>query len=318
MLRLHVVLSALGLIAVPVLAAGCGGQSSTARPSTSTSTSGASAATATTPAPAPRPRAIVPVVTAPLSVGPAWTVVATVQGQAAAWIAERGGVTLLRFDQRLARLALHAGSEEPGGSGWHYGAKIGPHEVHRVIAAFNSGFKFSYGSVGFMAQGRVRVPLSSGLGSVVTYTDGSTQIGAWHEGVPSTGKQLSSVRQNLHLLIDHGRAAASVEGCVIACWGRTLGGGDVVARSALGIDRGGELVWAAGESLSPAALAGGLLGAGVQRAVELDINPYWVAGYLYVHHAGGPSAVPVVPGQHGIAGELLEPDQRDFFTVLAR
>jgi hypothetical protein len=58
--------------------------------------------------------------------------------------------------------------------------------------------------------------------------------------------------------------------------------------------------------------------AGVQRAVELDINPEWVAGYLYVHHGSGPVAVPVVPGQTGIPGALLSPYSRDFFTVLSR
>lgn len=300
---------------------GCGGASraagarSTPRPPSSLV---AATKTATVAAPRAKPVSTVPVVRPPLAVGPAWTPVATVGGVPAAWIAARGGVTLLRFDQRLVRLALHAGAQEPGGSGWHYGAAIGRGEVHRVIAAFNSGFKFSYGSVGFFADGRAAVPLSSGLGSIVTYRDGSTQIGAWHEGVPRAHTPIASVRQNLRLLVDHGRAAPTVESCVSACWGRTLGGGDAVARTALGIDGEGQLVWAAGESLSPAALAAGLLSAGVQRAVELDINPYWVAGYLYVHHAGGPSAVPVVPGQHGIAGELLEPDPRDFFTVLAR
>ena len=53
------------------------------------------------------------------------------------------------------------------------------------------------------------------------------------------------------------------------------------------------------------------------RAIELDINPDWVAGYLYVHHATGPTAVPVVPGQRGIAGQLLAPYSRDFLAVVA-
>jgi hypothetical protein len=58
--------------------------------------------------------------------------------------------------------------------------------------------------------------------------------------------------------------------------------------------------------------------AGARRGVELDINPDWVAGYLYVHHAtSGPTPVPVVPGQYGIAGHLLAPYSRDFFTVLS-
>jgi hypothetical protein len=301
--------------------AACGGQSSAepSRTGTARSTSGAPAAARRVPVPvAVRHVSTAPRVSTPGSVGAAWTPVATVGGQVAAWIAQRAGVTLLRFDQQLVRLALHAGSEEPGGSGWAYGASIGPHEVHRVIAGFNGGFRLNYGSVGFYSYGRSAAPLSSGLGSIVTYRDGSTQIAAWHAGVPARGRPIASVRQNLRLLIDHGLASMTVEGCVIECWGRTVGGGTVVARSGLGIDGQGRLVWAAGESLSPADLANALLAGGAQRAVELDINPFWVAGYLYVHHPSGPSAVPVVPGQHGIAGELLEPDARDFFTVLAR
>jgi hypothetical protein len=52
--------------------------------------------------------------------------------------------------------------------------------------------------------------------------------------------------------------------------------------------------------------------------VQLDINPDWVAGYLYVHHARAPvTPVPVVPGQYGISGHLQIPYSRDFLTVLA-
>jgi hypothetical protein len=76
-------------------------------------------------------------------------------------------------------------------------------------------------------------------------------------------------------------------------------------------------VWAAGERLSPAALGRALVGAGAVRAVELDINPEWVAGYLYVHQPGGPAPVAVLPGQGGIPGRLLGPYARDFFTILA-
>jgi hypothetical protein len=128
---------------------------------------------------------------------------------------------------------------------------------------------------------------------------------------------LASVLQNLHLLVDRGVAAPTVENCILRCWGKTLGGGSEVARSALGITDNGQLVWAAGEHLSPAMIAQALIDAGVLRAVELDINPEWIAGYLYIHHGGGPTAAPVVPGQLGIPGRLLAPYSRDFFTILA-
>lgn len=246
-----------------------------------------------------------------------WKPVASLGAQPAAWIATRSGVTLLRFDQRLVHLALHAGSEEPGGQGWTYRDRIGASKTHRVLAAFNGGFKLSYGSVGFVADGMVGVPLRAGLGSIVSYRNGTTDIGAWQQSVPARGLKVASVLQNLHLLVDHGVAAPTVTSCVLDCWGATLGGGSEVARSALGITGEGQLIWAAGENLSPAMIAQALVDAGVLRAVELDINPEWVAAYLYTHHAGGPTAMPVVPGQVGVPGRFLMPYTRDFFTILA-
>ena len=129
--------------------------------------------------------------------------------------------------------------------------------------------------------------------------------------------KVASVLENLHLLVDRGVVAPSVESWIQACWGDTLGGGPEVARSALGITGDGQLVWAGGEQLSPATIARALVAAGAVHAVELDINPEWVAGYLYMHHRGGPTGAPVVPGQFGIPGRFLTPYGRDFFTILA-
>jgi hypothetical protein len=131
-------------------------------------------------------------------------------------------------------------------------------------------------------------------------------------------RPVASVRQNFSLLIDHGTAASTLD-CA-SCWGATLGGVIDPARSALGIQANGHLIWAGAEHATVRALADALLSAGVVRAVELDINPEWVAGYLFGHRGGaGPLAtVPVVPGQPGIPGQFLEPWSRDFFTIAAR
>ena len=63
-----------------------------------------------------------------------------------------------------------------------------------------------------------------------------------------------------------------------------------------------------------------MIQAGAVRAMELDINPQWVAGYLYGHRHGVGPLVPVqvMPDQPGIPGQLLAPYSRDFFTVAAR
>ena len=126
------------------------------------------------------------------------------------------------------------------------------------------------------------------------------------------------MRQNLRLLVDRSAVAATAASCPLSCWGATVGGRVVTARSGLGITAGGELVWAAGERLSPATLGRALIAAGAVRAVQLDINPFAVAGYLYRHRPTGPAATPIVPGQNGIAGQLRVPYSRDFFTVVSR
>ena len=100
------------------------------------------------------------------------------------------------------------------------------------------------------------------------------------------------------LLIDHGTAASTLD--CLSCWGATLGGVIDPARSALGIQANRHLIWAGAEHATVRAIADALLSAGVVRAVELDINPEWVAGYLYGHR-GGPGPLATIPGRAGPA-----------------
>jgi hypothetical protein len=319
---------ALAVLAAAVAA--CGGASGSSAPRHNSSSGAEQSASATgtstgaaRSASRPRKRAAPVHVSLPVDSYPAvltarWQSITTIGGPPAMWIAARHGVTLVRMNQRVVHLALHAGSVDPGGTGWRYGDAVAGREIHHLILGFNGGFKFSTASGGFVSFGHVGLPLSVGYGSIVTYKNGETQIGAWKAGVPARGAAIASVRQNLHLLVDHGVPGSSVASCGAACWGATIGNESAVARSALGIRADGQLVWAAGEGLTVGQLAAGMIAAGVQRAVQLDINPDWVAGYLYVHHPTAPlTPVPVVPGQSGIYGHLLVPYSRDFFTVLS-
>jgi hypothetical protein len=285
-------------------------------------TSGAGTSAVTTPtttqvhAPAPYPRLLSGAFGSGAS---GFTAAISWRGHTAVRVAHTtGGVTLIAFDQRLVRLNLHAGTSDPGGSGWRYGPWVAGGEARRLVVAFNGGFKLNTDVGGFMYGGRVGWPLSTGLGSIVTYANGRTDIGSWHVEVPAAGLAVASVRQNLPLLIDHGAAAANID-CV-TCWGATLGGVSAPARSALGVTANGTLVWAGGEHLTPAQLAAALLSAHVVRAVQGDINPEWVAAYFYGHRGGhGPPApVTAVPGQNGVPGDFLAPYSRDFFAIVAR
>jgi hypothetical protein len=321
---------ALGAVAVLLAAAGCGG--STGASSAGSSSTGPSARSGRSQRATTKPTVTQPIVQRPLqpryphvltvalSAQPTGFVPAVVwRGQPVAWISRSpAGVAMLSFKQPELQLRLHSGTTDAGAVGWRYGPMIAGLELHRLVAAFNGGFRLNVGAGGFESFGRTAAPLADGLGSVVTYTDGSTDIGTWHHEVPQAGRTVASVRQNLSLLIDHGTAASTLD--CLSCWGATLGRVIDPARSALGIQANGHLIWAGAEHATVRAIADALLGAGVVRAVELDINPEWVAGYLYGHRGGaGPLAtVPVVPGRHAIPGQFLEPWSRDFFTIAAR
>jgi hypothetical protein len=317
--------TALAVACIGVLAlAACGGssrhhvtatQTRAAQPTTETA---ATTATVTRP-PAPKPPSHPQLLPAALGSGPAALAPAVRwHGQTAAWIERASsGVAVMAFDQKLVELHLHSGTIDAGTLGWRYGPLVAGAELRRLVAAFNGGFRLSTGAGGFESYGRSAVPLRNGLASVVTYADGSTDIGSWHQEVPSGGKRVVSVRQNLTLLVDHGVAASTV-GCV-SCWGATLGGVSDPARAALGITAGGRLIWVGGEHLTVSELADVLLAQHVVRAAELDINPEWVAGYFYGHRGGKgrPAPVPALPSQSGIPGQFLAPWARDFFTVVA-
>lgn len=119
--------------------------------------------------PAQRPTRVhvsVPVNRYPAALTARWQTITTIGDRPAMWIARRQGVTLVRMNQGAVHLALHAGSVDPGGTGWRYGDAVAGREIHHLILGFNGGFKFSTGSGGFVSFGRIGVPLSAGDGSI--------------------------------------------------------------------------------------------------------------------------------------------------------
>jgi hypothetical protein len=130
--------------------------------------------------------------------------------------------------------------------------------------------------------------------------------------VPAPGEAVYSVRQNLPPLVMNGRptAAAADPGL----WGATLGGGEYVARSALGQNASGDLLYAASMSTIPADLADVLAYVGARTAMELDINPEWVQLDV-ASHPGGPLWA-AVRGQSRPADQFLTGWTRDFIAVL--
>jgi hypothetical protein len=88
-----------------------------------------------------------------------------------------------------------------------------------------------------------------------------------------------------------------------------------VARSALGQDAQGNIVYAAGMHALPTDLAQALIAVGVTDAMELDINAEWVQ-LAFAGSAGGRLS-PAIPGQHRPAAQYLTGWTRDFIAVIA-
>jgi hypothetical protein len=214
------------------------------------------------------------------------------------------------------RYVLHNGSTDPGpaASGLvRAGPAVTGTERGQLLAAFNGGFKLSAGAGGYMQEEHVISALRPGLASLVIDRSGQARIGVWGHGLPAPGEAVYSVRQNLRPLVRNGRpTAASADWTV---WGATLGGGAYVARSAIGQDAAGDLMYAASMSAVPADLAAALAGHGARTAMELDINPEWVQ--LDAAGRPGGTLATEIPGQYRPPGQYLVGWTRDFFTVLA-
>jgi hypothetical protein len=300
-----------GLLAGLCVLAACSTPSAPGPGSASPSPRGAAAGVRTGPAgpvtPVP-PRTAPAVAAVPPPPAPRVTVTRT-------RTADGSLVTLATFSGPV-RYVLHNGSGDPGPAAAglvRAGPAITGAERSRLLAAFNGGFKLSAGAGGYEQEGHVISPLLHGLASLVIDRSGQARIGIWGSGVPAPGEAVYSVRQNLPPLILHGQPTAAAADWGL--WGATLGGGEYVARSALGQDGAGDLIYAASMSASPADLAVALARHGARIALELDINPEWVQLDV-AGHPGGPLRA-AVAGQDRPAGQYLDGWVRDFIAVVA-
>ena len=210
---------------------------------------------------------------------------------------------------------LHNGSRDPGpryAGLLHVGPVITGAERQRLLAAFKGGFLLSSHSGGYEQEGHVIRGLRMGLGSLVIDRSGHARVGAWGAGMPVPGENVYSVRQNLTPLLINGHLAANVT--LWHQWGGTLAHAEYVARSAVGQDAAGDLLYAASMSAIPADLAGALARRGALSAMELDINPEWVQ--LDTARTQGGPLTAAIPGQVRPAGQYLTGWTRDFITVL--
>jgi hypothetical protein len=187
-------------------------------------------------------------------------------------------------------------------------------ERWRLLATFNGGFIYRDGSNGSSIAGLQYEPLKDGLATMVAYRDGRVDVKTWTGG-PVAGRAIAFARQSLPLIVDHGRLNPALNDS--SQWGFTLGNAVRVWRTGAGVDRRGNLIYAAADDQTVVTLARILQRAGAVRAMQLDINPEWPTLITY-EHRGGLDPVKIVPNYQQPATRYLVPDDRDFFAVYRR
>ena len=218
------------------------------------------------------------------------------------------------FDHRRTSAAYYPGRYEPPNASLRGPMQVPFGQRWRLLATFNSGFIYSDGFNGDALDGHVNEPLKDGLATLVAYRNGGVDILDWH-GRANPGPGIAFARQSLPLIVDHGRLSPALNNGTE--WGFTLGNAVRVWRTGAGIDRRGNLIYAAADYQTVTTLAEILKRAGAVRAMELDINPEWPTLITYRHrHALVPTKV--VPNYQQSSTRYLAPDDRDFFAIYRR
>lgn len=226
-------------------------------------------------------------------------------------------VSVVKIDTSALTLGSVAGIYEPGGKVGKHGTGQVPKNIVQsggLVAAFDGGFQYRDGAYGMIVGKTTYLPLKNDLGTVVGYSDGTFKIFDY------TGQDLGTdttfVRQNGPMLIENGDITVTNADSQ-KIWGRVVGGTDTFTwRSGIGITQNGQLIFAAGNNLSPDTLAQALSLAGAINAIQLDINPHWVRFNIFNSTGSGQyDSAPLNKDMQDGSKEYLNGYQKDFFYV---
>jgi hypothetical protein len=224
---------------------------------------------------------------------------------------------ILLLDRRRVRLHMTGGTEDPGGDRGVRGPGTIPQSLRKdLLAAWNGGFRGPHGGYGMYADGRAYRPLRNGFASLAVYTDGSMRMGEWGRDL-AWSDDIVAVRQNAVLLVD---------GCEVSrrtnegnnTWGYVeVNSAEFITwRSAVGLTRDGDLLVAAGNSLSAATLARALWAAGACTAMQLDINsPYVLTSLFHPQADGSLKATRFMESMPDNPARFFSTQARDFMFV---
>jgi hypothetical protein len=235
---------------------------------------------------------------------------------------------ILRLRARTTLLRWHDGSQDPPSSAGEVPVDAGPsidwgsEGVAGVVAVFNGGFKKGADAGGAVVDGVTLEPLVRGDMTLALSNEGHWSMGVWGTSrFPAAGFDAIAYRQNLGPLVLHGVPTPAAASADWEYWGSTWPktAGAFTSRSGLGVDRNGNLLYAAAIGhVDVIQLATALIRAGAVSAMELDINPFWpiLGASRAPLHAPGAMPVQLAYDEHDPT--IYETGwERDFFVALA-
>jgi len=232
--------------------------------------------------------------------------------------------TIAWIDPVRTFLALYPGTlNPPPAPGQPQGPTMVPRAARgRLLATFNSGFYLATphgaqpGAVqaGFAVNGHVYAPMRRGLATLLVHNDGRVGIRTWSAG-QSLDPTVVVARQNLPMLVLGGKVSPLT--ARDAVWGVRYAGEPLVARTAICVNREGQVLFMEAPDQTANSLAHIAVHVGCLRAMELDINNTWPAFITYRRPGGaGPRLTFRNPEQ--VPTRFTLPGEKDFFAVYLR
>jgi hypothetical protein len=193
-------------------------------------------------------------------------------------------------------------------------AEVPPSKRDQIVATFNGGFPLETSNAGLIYRGETLAPMVNGIATLIEYRDGRVDLRPWEHG-EQVPPNVVFAKQNLPPIIDEGKLNPNLSDGPE--WGATVNNAVRVWRSGLGIDKHGNLIYAAANYQTVESLAKILQRAGAVRAMELDINEDWTS-FISYRHPGAKEPSNLLPEMFRPDTRYLEPDERDFFAVYAK
>jgi hypothetical protein len=233
-------------------------------------------------------------------------------------------VFLVALPARQVSLHLVAGTREPETTNPEAARLVArglipERDEPELLGAFNGGFKTRHGQHGMFVDGVLLVPLRPGLCTISGGGAEALRIATWLRGdALETGRWY---RQTPPCMLEQGVLHPGLANPDSRKWGATLEGETVIRRSAIALDRSGDILYVAVSNATTArALATGMQSAGAWTVAQLDVNWSYPRFLIFPRDVRGVRhAATLFSGFLFEEEELLrQPSPRDFFYVTRR